>query len=123
MPEKKRRIVPSSGGNIIQGLSDYIRLVLRLMGDARVSPWLKILPIGTLVYLINPIDLPTPIDDAGVITLGLYMFVEMCPPDVVEEHRQAIRGMPLEWPGTSRDASKEGKTDGDVIDAEFHEEK
>jgi uncharacterized membrane protein YkvA (DUF1232 family) len=73
-------------------LGDEIRLVMRLMGDRRVPMLLKLIPIGTLVYFIIPIDLLVgPIDDAVVIGLGLYLFIELCPPDVVAEHRQAIR--------------------------------
>jgi hypothetical protein len=108
--------------NVLREMGDYARLILRLMGDSRVSPLLKLLPVGTLVYLINPFDIPGPLDDMGVIGLGLYMFVEMCPPDIVEEHRQALRGIVT---GTTRDAdvTVNRPDDSDVIDAEFREEK
>jgi uncharacterized membrane protein YkvA (DUF1232 family) len=99
-------------------MADYFKLVLRLMADRRVSFWLKLLPVGGLVYLINPIDIPGPLDDAGIIGLSLYLFVELCPPEVVEEHRQAIhRVIPGEW----RNPDK--PIEGEVIDGEFREEK
>ena len=114
---KQKSIV---SGNVLRDLGDYFRLVLRLMGDGRINPLLKLLPIGTVAYLLNPIDIPGPIDDLGVITLGLYMFVEMCPPDVVEEHRQALRGVIA---GSARDLEDDGFVDEDVIDAEYREER
>lgn len=76
---------------IFSGLSRTARLVLRLMGDSRVNFFLKLLPIGSLVYLISPLDAAIPvIDDAFVIGLGTYVFIELCPPDVVEEHRARL---------------------------------
>ena len=40
---------------------------------------------------MNPIDIPGPIDDIAVLSLGFYLFTEMCPPDVVEEHMKNLR--------------------------------
>ncbi len=117
MAEDKNRSIVSSRGGFFQGLSDRIRLILRLLADPRVSPWLKILPIGSLAYLIVPDIAPGPIDDAAIIWLGTYLFVELCPPDVVAEHLQALSAGnviaghdPLEKPE-------------DIIDAEYWEEK
>jgi hypothetical protein len=117
--DKQKSII---SGNILREMGDYFRLVLRLMADSRVSPFLKLLPIGTVVYLINPIDIPGPLDDVGIIGLGLYMFVEMCPQDVVEEHRRALRGI---VPGSNDDpgANTNRRDDDNVIDAEFREDK
>jgi hypothetical protein len=78
------------GGGFFQDLSIRARLILRLLGDRRVNIFLKLLPIGSLVYLIMPDLAPGPIDDAAVIWLGAYLFVELCPPDVVQEHMRAL---------------------------------
>lgn len=73
------------------GLGSQVKLLLRLLRDPRVSPLLKVLPIGAVLYLISPLDAAIPvIDDAVVIGLGMYSFVELCPPDVVAEHRAAL---------------------------------
>ena len=78
---------------MFNGLSRTLRLVVRLMGDSRVSIFLKLLPISTLVYLVSPLDAVIPlVDDALIIGLGTYFFIELCPPDVVEEHRARIEG-------------------------------
>ena len=106
-------VIPSEPGMFWE-LVNWLRLILHLMADERVPTFAKVLPVGTLVYLLNPVDIPGPIDDAAVVGLGLYMFVEMCPPAVVEEHREAIR-------------QSFGAVDGveisedDVIDAEFQD--
>lgn len=111
-----REITPSSGG-FIQDLYMRIKLIIRLMGDNRVSPLLKLIPLGTLIYLLFPDIAPGPIDDAALIWAGSYLFVELCPPDVVEEHMRALAtGMPAQ--GVMNPETK----DEDVIDAEYKEE-
>jgi uncharacterized membrane protein YkvA (DUF1232 family) len=91
-----------------------VRLILRLLGDRRVSPWLKIIPVAGLLYLISPLDLIPDIalpllgelDDAAVLWLTNYLFVELCPPNVVDEHVRALTGA----------ASR--SLDDDVVDAD-----
>ncbi|MBN1370789.1 MAG: hypothetical protein JW987_02425 [Anaerolineaceae bacterium] len=107
-------------GGFFQGISDRARLIIRLMGDKRVSPLIKLLPLGTLVYLVVPTDLMpiVPLDDAAVIWLGTYLFVELCPPDVVQEHTDNLeRARQKDILADNPDAP----VSGDVIDAEFHE--
>lgn len=73
------------------GLGAQFKLLLRLLRDPRVSPLLKILPVAAVVYMISPLDAAVPvIDDAVVLGLGWYGFLELCPPDVVAEHRAAL---------------------------------
>ncbi len=118
--DKKRKIILPKGG-VFNDLANRIKLIIRLMRDARVNPFLKLLPVGTLVYLINPFDIPGPIDDVAIIWLGTYLFVELCPPEVVQEHMAALQQVvPGEW----HDPLKETPQDtGEVIDAEYWEKK
>ena len=74
-----RKVVPSSGG-VFNDLAIRIKLILRLMGDPRVNPLIKLLPIGAVLYLLFPDIAPGPIDDVAVIWLGSFLFVELCPP-------------------------------------------
>ncbi len=93
MAPKTGSIIPSQGG-MMRDFILRIKLILRLIGDRRVSPWLKILPVGGLLYLISPIDLIPDIalpligelDDAAVLWLTNYLFIELCPSEVVQEH-------------------------------------
>lgn len=96
MAEEKnnRSVIPSqTDAGFIKNLARQVRLILRLIADKRVNPLYKVLPLGSLIYLIAPDILPlNPLDDAAVLGVGVYLFMELCPPDVVEEHRQAIWG-------------------------------
>jgi uncharacterized membrane protein YkvA (DUF1232 family) len=97
MANKKRGdVVVSSGGGVLRDLVLRFKLILRLMGDKRVNPFVKILPLASLAYLIWPIDLiagipgVSALDDVAIVSLGAYMFIEFCPPDVVQEHMQKL---------------------------------
>ncbi len=90
-----RSIVPARPG-VFKDLVIRAKLILRLMGDRRVNPWVKLIPIATLIYWLSPVDLIMGIpgidalDDIAVIGFGSYMFIELCPPDVVREHTEDL---------------------------------
>ena len=71
------------------------RLVTRLLMDKRVPWYLKLLPIGSIFYVLWPADLIplNPLDDAAIVSAAFYFFLELCPPEVVEEHRQNMKGV------------------------------
>ncbi len=83
----------NSDDGVIRGLSLRIKLILRLMRDSRVNLFLKLLPIGALLYLIIPDLIFGPLDDAIVLWIGTTLFVELCPQDVVREHRDALNSV------------------------------
>ena len=82
----KRDLVASGDGGVFHRLTRQYKLILRLMRDRRVHPLLKLLPIGSLIYLLVPDLALGPVDDAAVIWLGAYAFIELCPDEVVKEH-------------------------------------
>ncbi len=88
-----------------RSLRSQLKLVLRLMADRRVNLLLKILPLAALIYLVLPDPLLGPVDDAVVLGLGLYTFVELCPEDIVEEHRSAL-GMSGSKPPKANDGEQ-----------------
>ena len=112
MSDKKTRkiVVPASRG-MTRDFVDRMKLILRLMGDSRVSPWVKLIPIGAIGYLISPIDLimgipgVAALDDAAILWIGSNLFVELCPPAVVQEHMQEL--------GSNLDDGS-----GDIVDAD-----
>ncbi len=119
MADKKNKNISPADGGIFRELANQIKLILRLMGDPRVSPLLKLLPIGSLVYFIFPDIAPGPIDDALIIGLGTYMFVELCPPDVVQEHKELLQQV---IPGKWEDVRPEDQfAEEDIINAEYRE--
>ncbi|HCK65254.1 MAG TPA: hypothetical protein DIW23_08850 [Anaerolineae bacterium] len=113
MAEKKASdiIVPQQGG-VMRNILNQLKLIFRLMGDRRVSFFAKLVPVGAFAYLLFPLDaISLPIigvvDDAALLWLGSYIFTELCPPEVVQEHMKALAG------NMNADSSKD-----DVIDAE-----
>jgi len=120
MSEKSnRKITTSKSGSFFQDLSLRLKLILRLLGDSRVSPMLKLLPIGSLVYLVVPDIVPGPIDDAAVIWLATYLFVELCPPNVVQEHLEALNATRKVM--DSYQETSQADMHGEVIDGEIVE--
>jgi hypothetical protein len=105
----------------LRDIAARLKLILRLMGDSRVNPFLKLLPVGALIYTLWPIDIPGPFDDAAVLLLGSTLFVELCPPAVVQEHLAALR-QPAgpDWQGQPGQPGAARPT-GEVVDAEFRE--
>jgi uncharacterized membrane protein YkvA (DUF1232 family) len=102
MAEKKNSdIIVSQQGGVIRNTINQLKLILRLLGDRRVSVLAKLIPVGALAYLIMPADLLPglvlpgigALDDAALLWLGSYVFTELCPPEVVQEHMKALSGI------------------------------
>ena len=93
MTDKRNQPIAPHGGGIFDQIGARIKLILRLMKDRRVNPLLKLLPIGSLLYMIIPDLAPGPIDDAAIIWIGAYLFVELCPPEIVEEHQRELESI------------------------------
>jgi hypothetical protein len=97
MNEKKpsNLTVPQQGG-VVRNVLNQLKLIFRLMGDSRVNVFAKLVPIGALIYLFSPDPIMFPIigavDDAALLWLGSYVFTELCPPAVVEEHMKELAG-------------------------------
>jgi len=96
MADKKsnKLLVPPQGG-MMRDFVNRLKLITRLMGDRRVSAFVKLLPLASLAYLIWPVDaIPIPVigalDDAAILWIGSTLFLELCPPNVVKEHRAEL---------------------------------
>lgn len=123
-------LLPRSGG-IIRDLSLRAKLVIRLIGDGRVKPLLKLLPIGSLVYLVLFPDLAIgPFDDAAILWLATYLFVDLCPSEVIQHHLDdlakterilshfdAAQPSPQQSWASGADAAANDIVDGEVIEA------
>ena len=72
-----RKFVKSEDGGMFRGIADHLKLIWRLMQDERVNPFLKLLPLGSILYAVSPLDFAVPvIDDIGVLWFFTYMFIE-----------------------------------------------
>jgi hypothetical protein len=63
-----------------------------------------------------------PIDDAAMLGLGCYLFIELCPKDVVEEHIQQLKNSSQStiWQ-KSQPSKNDDISDADIIEAEFYD--
>ena len=120
--KKDGDLVVSSGGGVMRDLVLRFKLIVKLMGDNRVNPFLKLLPVASLAYLFFPFDLisvvpgVSALDDVAIVSLGAYMFIEFCPPDVVEEHMQNLTS------NMDTVASHDEIVDAEAIDLDDEEE-
>ncbi len=110
MADKNRNLLVPPQGGMLRDLVKRLRLITRLMGDRRVSGFLKLLPLASLAYLFWPFDaIPVPVigalDDAAILWIGTTLFLELCPPLVVKELQTEI------------DSNYE-EDGGEVVDAE-----
>lgn len=110
MSEDRRAMrMPADGdGAILAWLKDFVRqlrLTWRLFWDGRVPLWTKIVPPAVLAYVLSPVDiLPdfppmglNQLDDVAVLLLGVRLFIELAPPEVVREHLAALGARIEEW--------------------------
>ena len=97
MTDKKTKKLTVPQGGLLRNFVLQTKLILRLLGDRRVSFWTKLIPFGTLIYLVSPIDIimgipgVAALDDAAILWFGSNLFVELCPPDVVKEHMSDLQ--------------------------------
>jgi uncharacterized membrane protein YkvA (DUF1232 family) len=63
-----------------------------------------LIPPAALAYLLFPIDLIPDValglgqlDDVAVLLIGVKLFIELAPPDVVREHLTALGARVEEW--------------------------
>ena len=86
---------------MLPGILREVRLAWRLWRDRRVPAWTKGIPLLSLLYIVWPLDfLSDPLlglgqlDDLGVMLLGLALFINLAPRDLVEQHRGDIEDRP-----------------------------
>ncbi len=105
----------------LRNLVENARLVWRLLRDPRLSPWVKLaLPGFLLLYLLMPLDfLPDlfpilgQVDDLLAILLAGWLFLNLSPRWLVEEHQEVIRGT------AARSRPAQGRQQGPVIEGKY----
>ena len=77
----------------IRNIPNYVRLLLGLMRDKRVSRWDRILVFGAIAYVLTPIDfIPDfipflgQVDDIFLIVTALQRLIDRAGDDVLEDH-------------------------------------
>jgi len=107
--------------NWLKELVQQAKLAWGLLGDKRVPLITKLIPVAAIAYLISPIDivpdslpLLTQLDDAAILMLGLRLFFEFSPPEVVSEH---LRRIVYRMHGNWQVSEHPPQTNDDIIDA------
>lgn len=126
---RRVRMPEDSDGAIVAWLKDFLRqvqLTWRLLWDGRVPLWTKVIPPVVLAYVISPVDLLpdfppmglNQLDDLAVVLLGVRLFIELAPPEVVREHLEALGVRTEEWRVVDEDEAAVVETDYVVRGAE-----
>ncbi len=112
---------PQARLGLLAELARSAQLVWRLVRDPRVATAPKILIPGLVgAYILWPIDLLADVipvlgqvDDVLLLVLGVRLFIQLCPADIVQQHRAALadRGA---TPPPPDDTPQD-----DVVDAEY----
>jgi uncharacterized membrane protein YkvA (DUF1232 family) len=126
--ERKGFVTASSGGTssvdnktgLIAYLVRNLRLAWHLLLDARVPLLTKLIIPGLMaLYILSPIDIIPDwfvglgqLDDLAVLVLGVKLFIELSPHDVVQEHLRRLTGQ-----GSARPSGQE--PEGEVVDGEY----
>lgn len=100
MGRNRGRPDAKEAANLLSEVVREARLTWYLLTDGRVSSWVKMIPFVTLLYILSPIDLlPDPIlglgqlDDLAILILGVKLFIEICPQEIVREHLERMTSM------------------------------
>ncbi len=114
--ERKPVVTPEPFGALGQ-IVQTLRLVWRLMQDPRVPIFPKVIVPAAIIYVLSPIDLLPDlilglgqVDDIAIFLFSIKFFIEMCPPEIVEEHRRALTISPMR----SEDAQE------NVVEGSYH---
>lgn len=107
-------------GNIWQQL----QLAWRLWRDRETPFFLKLLPLGAVLYWLFPLEglglpiLATPIDDVAVLYVALTAFINLAPPALVARHRATLQPTVVEgeW-APADDPIPAHKVDADLGEA------
>ncbi len=106
----------------IRDAARQVSLAWRLFLDQRVPLWSKVIPPAALAYVFFPLDIIPDVmvglgqlDDIAVVLLGLKLFIDLSPPDVVREHLRALGVHVKDW----RVVDEEGSERPVVIDGEY----
>jgi uncharacterized membrane protein YkvA (DUF1232 family) len=100
MSQDRQPVIPPDRVCALTQALRTFQLVWELLKDSRVPLFPKLVMLASAIYLISPIDLIPDVilglgqlDDLAVFMLSVGMFIELCPRDIVDEHRRKIAGI------------------------------
>lgn len=91
--------VKNTDPSVVLEIWRSMQLVWRLLLDERVPFLPKLIVPLVALYVLSPLDVIPDVvlvlgqlDDIALLFFGTKLFINMCPPDVVMEHRRALGG-------------------------------
>lgn len=122
MASQTNRTSGTNKSGLLTEIAHNARLVWRLLSDNRIATLTKLtIPGLAAAYLLWPADLLPDVflglgqlDDLALLALAVKVFIDLCPADIVRQHRSAIAGVTPPVPPEQ----KAGKSDT-VVDAEY----
>jgi uncharacterized membrane protein YkvA (DUF1232 family) len=109
----------SETAGVLASIIKNARLVWRLLRDPAVPAALKTIPPATLLYLLFPFDfLPDlalglgQLDDIAIILLGLKLFIELCPQEIVRHHLRELSSVSGSYRVVDEEPSQEPSPSG-----------
>lgn len=126
MPENKTLRDPAQAVGLLSEILKQGKLILRLLGDGRVSIWPKLIIPGTIAYILSPIDLLSDpilglgqLDDIAVFLIGLKLFIELCPGEIVQEHLDSLSSViSSSYRVVKEEREEEEFSSGEMIEAQ-----
>ena len=116
--KNSRNQLPSPEGGVFYNIAFNIKLIIRLMKDPRINFFLKLLPFAPFIYFIAPDLVPGPFEDALFLWLGAYLFIELCPQEIVDEHRlELLQVVNSSW----RDVDEDEIVDVEILEMDQDE--
>jgi uncharacterized membrane protein YkvA (DUF1232 family) len=100
---------PEQTGSPLGWIADIVRqgrLAWRLLWDGRVPFWTKLIPIVTVAWvapIIPPDIIPDVViglgqlDDLAIFLIGMKLFIELAPTEIVREHLAELGARIQEW--------------------------
>ena len=92
-PKAERKMARSQMRSLLTLLPDLLKLLYRLVRDARVAKADKLILAGTIIYVISPLDLIPDfipfigqVDDIYLVAIALIRLINNTSADVVQEH-------------------------------------
>lgn len=92
-PKPARKVARSQMRSLLTLLPDLLKLLYRLVRDTRVAKADKLILVGTIIYVISPLDLIPDfipfigqVDDIYLVAIALIRLINNTSADVVQEH-------------------------------------
>jgi len=132
MAEQRRNLlgpyIPE--GNFFRETIQQLKLVYNLMLDERVPALTKLIPVLSVGYLLFPVDVLPDIfvglgqlDDLAVVMLGLRLFLELAPPEVVREQlKRIVQSGHWSVADNPTSGGDQPNADGDVIEGSYRKD-